>query len=203
MAAGDDARRTVLLGEVVHRPHRVALDLEPGGEGEEIERPLIAVHELGRLARTNLDHLGEMQLIARRVIAEHAIERAENARVRGEQTKVARSREQCTGSARVESGELVAAQRRLAEEGFELGPNGVHQRLGDEALDDDTARSAQCGFDLVDGRVAADPRHFQRTSHTYPRPVSNNGRTLPRYEMSVSCAFTRFSSSRGLNGLSM
>ena len=75
----------------LHRPHRVALDLEAGGELEEVERPLVTVHELRGLARSDLDHLGQMQLVARRVIAEHAVERAEHERVRGKIAKPAAS----------------------------------------------------------------------------------------------------------------
>ena len=43
-------------------------------EGEEVEGPLVAVDELSGLARSEVDHLGEMQLVGRRVVAEHLIE---------------------------------------------------------------------------------------------------------------------------------
>ena len=49
---------------------------KPDGNGKEVERPLVAVHELRGFARADLDHLGQVQLVARRVVAEHAVERA-------------------------------------------------------------------------------------------------------------------------------
>ena len=65
------ARRAVLLGEVGHRPDRVALHLVAGREREEVERPLVAMDQLRRLARADRDHLREVELEARRV-PEHA-----------------------------------------------------------------------------------------------------------------------------------
>ena len=114
VAARDHACRAVLLGEVAHRPHRVALDLEARREREEVERPLVAVHELRGLARTDLDHLREVQLVARGVVAEHPVERAEHERMGGEIAEARRPGEQAAGAARVAAGELVGAGRGRA-----------------------------------------------------------------------------------------
>ena len=170
MTAGDDACRAVLLGEVVHRPHRVALDLEAGREREEVERPLVAVHVLRGLARTDLDHLRQVQLVARRVIAEHAVEDAEHRRVRGEMPELARAGEQRTGAARVQAGELVAADRRRAEERLELGADAIHLLLGDDTLDDDAAG------------LRAAPTRSRRASASRHRPSGRPSpfRTYPR-----------------------
>ena len=46
VAADDDTRPAVVLGEVVPGPDRVALDVVPGREGEEVERPLVPMDGL-------------------------------------------------------------------------------------------------------------------------------------------------------------
>ena len=67
VAPGHDPGCAVLLGEVGERPDRVALHLVAHWEGEEVERPLIAVDRLGGFTGTDGDDLGEVQLDARSV----------------------------------------------------------------------------------------------------------------------------------------
>ena len=190
MTPRDHARRAVLLGEVVHRPHRVALDLEARGEREEVERPLIAVHVLRGFTGTDLDDLRQVQLVGRCVIAQHAIERSERGGVRGDLTEGTRPREQRPGSPGVEARELVCPRRGLPEERFEIFLDAIHQRVGSESLDHDTTRRAQSRLDIVDARIRRDPRN-----------VKLHRATLPRYSTGTSWRFTRLMSSRGLNGL--
>jgi hypothetical protein len=63
VAARHDAGRTVLDGEVGHRPHRVALHVVVQREREEVPGELVPVQGLMRLTRKDRDHLGEVQLV--------------------------------------------------------------------------------------------------------------------------------------------
>ena len=102
--------RPVRIGEIGERPHRVALDFVARREREEVERPLVTVDHLRGFARPDVDDLGEVQLVARRVVTEDAVEHREHERVRGELAKCGRARDQRAGAARVAARELVAAR---------------------------------------------------------------------------------------------
>ena len=114
VAAGDDAGGAVGLGEVGHRPDGVAGGLVAGREGKEVEGPLIAVDHLSGLARTDGDHLREMELDARGV-GEDGAHRVEHQRVHDELATGRRAPQQAAGAARAQAGELVATARRRLE----------------------------------------------------------------------------------------
>ena len=147
---------------------------KPGGEREEVERPLVAVHELRGLARADLDHLREVELVARRVIAEHAVERAEHERMRGEIAEARRPREQRAGAARVAAGELVGAGRGRAEVRLELRRDAIELLDRREPLDHRAAGLAERGLDLVDRGVGSEPRERRSSRHSCPsrRPLA-------------------------------
>ncbi len=72
VAPGDDAGGAVGLGEVGERPDGVQLHVVALGEREEVERPLVAVDRLRRLARTDRDGLGEVHLERRGALEQPA-----------------------------------------------------------------------------------------------------------------------------------
>ena len=106
----------------------MALDLEAGGEREEVECPLVPVDHLRGFTRADVDDLREVQLIARRVVTEHAVEHREHERVRGQLAERGRARDECAGATRVAARELVAS-----------GVGGPHVRI-------------ELGVDLVESR---------------------------------------------------
>jgi hypothetical protein len=65
----------------------VALDLVALREREEVERPLIAMNELGGLAGPDVDDLRQVQLVVGGVLAEHAVEGAQDEWMRGDGTE--------------------------------------------------------------------------------------------------------------------
>src|SRR5688572_7735783 len=114
MAAGDHPRRAVLLREIGHRPERVAGNFVSLREREEVERPLIAMHELRGLARADRDHLREMELEGRR-LREHLADGAEHERVHDELAARLRARDEAARPLRAMAGEVVRAERRLLD----------------------------------------------------------------------------------------
>ena len=99
---------------------------------------------------TDLDHLGEVQLVARRVVAEHAVERAEHERMRGEIAEARRPREQRAGAARVVTGELVGAGRGRAQVRLELRLDAIELLGRREPLHHHATVLAQRGLHRVD-----------------------------------------------------
>ncbi len=61
MAAGDEQRRAVLLREIVDRPH--AVDHRLPSRMLEREHQIVGMDELLRLARADLDGLGQVELV--------------------------------------------------------------------------------------------------------------------------------------------
>ena len=109
MAARHDARRAVLDGEVVERPHRVHDDV---GEvaGQRVDAGVVVEH-LRLLAGADLDAGGRRQL----VVPEHAVEDAEQQRVDRRVVEGACLREERVHPARVVALEVVAPERDLVE----------------------------------------------------------------------------------------
>ena len=133
----------------------MTLDLEAGREREEVEGPLVAVYRLRRLGRTDLDHLREMQLVARRVIGEDAVERAEHERVGRQFAKAGERAMQRAGAARVAAREVVAAGLRGGQVRLELVGDAIEEARRREPFDDHAAGITQLRFDIVDVASAA------------------------------------------------
>ncbi len=71
LAAGDHPGGTVFLGEVGHRPDRVALRMHVGREREEVECPLVAVDRLTR--RAGADRRRQRTFHPRQVAPKHLV----------------------------------------------------------------------------------------------------------------------------------
>src|SRR5579872_1705648 len=76
MAAGHNVRRSVLGGEIIHRPHRVDHRLE--FRMDEVEHQIVAMNDLRRLARTDLDRLRQVQMIAEAALEQEMIHHPED-----------------------------------------------------------------------------------------------------------------------------
>ncbi len=129
---------------------------KPAGKGNEVERPLVAVHELRRLARPDVDDLGEVQLIARRVVAEHPVERADDERVRRQGPKRRRAGDEAAGATGSMSAEVVGPHGRRFDEGGELGVDLIHRRGFHQAVDADATVLGEHGHDVVGSRAGVE-----------------------------------------------
>jgi hypothetical protein len=151
VAAGNHAGRAIFLGEVGHRPDCVALDLVAAREREEIERPLVAMNRLGRLAGADRNDLREMELKAGGV-AEHFADTAEHHGIHHEVAGFWRARDQPAGPACAASAEIVGTDWCLFSEGTQLCGDLVHDFGADDAIDDDASVVGKRCADLVGGR---------------------------------------------------
>ena len=123
-----------------------------------VEAPVVAVQLLGRGAGTDRDGLGEVELVARALAAEHPVAHLEHLRVRDELDRRRDPGEQRARAAGVPAGELVTADRGALRLGRELGLHPIAELGRGEAFDDDAAAVEQRGRDLVGRRVGSEAR---------------------------------------------
>jgi len=88
-------------------------------ERKEVERPLVTVDRLPGLARTDRDHLRQVELEARRV-TEHLADGAEHERMHDDVTAGSRACDESAGPPRAPAGEVVGSERRRVEVRLEL-----------------------------------------------------------------------------------
>ena len=93
------------------------------------------MHQLTRFAGADVDHLREVQLVARGVIAEDLIERSRDERMDRERPERRRTGDHAAAAARAVAAEVVGAHRRGFDVGGHLGVDGVHDLRGDELGD--------------------------------------------------------------------
>ena len=143
MAPAHDARRAVLGGEVVERPHHVDDELRVGTR-DRVDG-VVGVHRLRDFARTDLDAGRRAQL----VVVQDPVEHGQDQRIgRGavERAGLGEQRVDPSGPAALE---VVASERRVAEDRGGLG-SGARQGLGLEAaLDDGVPVVVQAGADGI------------------------------------------------------
>ena len=150
----------------------MALDLEAGREREEVEGPLVAVHELRRLAGTDVDDLGQVQLVARAVVAQHRVEGPEHRGVGRERTEGRRTVDEASGTTRAVAAEVVGTDGGGVEVRAQLRLDGVHHVFADEAIDHRTAGVVDRGGDLIGRRVGRQHRHRHLASMARePAPI--------------------------------
>ena len=142
IAPDHDAGRTVFLGEVVAGPDRVALHVVAGGEREEVECPLVSMDRLRLAARSDVDDLGEVELVTGDV-PEEVVARGDDRGVHHEFLCRCRAGEQATGSSSGEPGEAVAAVGGGVDEGLYLVEKTVEQAGVDHLVDDDRTVAAK------------------------------------------------------------
>ncbi len=142
----------------------MAFDLIAGGEREEVERPLVAVHQLSRLARTDVDDLGEVELVARGVVAEHPIERARDERVCRQGPKRRRARDEAAGAAGPVAAEVVGTHRRRLDERSQLAVDLIHHSGVHQTVDADTSVLGEHGHDVVGSRIGGEHLHGSEIS---------------------------------------
>jgi hypothetical protein len=106
------------------------------------------VQRLRRLARPDVDHLREVQLIARRVPAEHLVAHTDHSGMEDEVLNRGRTCEQAAGSSRVATREAVLAHRRHLAERSRLVEHGGDLLRSDRPLDDHGAVAEQRAGDV-------------------------------------------------------
>lgn len=148
VAARHDAGGAVGLGEVGERPDGVALHLVAPGERKEVERPLVAVHGLGGLARSDGDQLREVQLEAGGM-AEDPARRGEDERVGHHLARRCGAGDEGAGASGVVAREVVGPGGRGFGEGSDLVVEPVEQPRGRDLVDDAGAVAGQDLRDLL------------------------------------------------------
>ena len=88
MTADDHARGAHLFGEVRGRPHRRDLRFEALGERKTIERPIITVNHLTGLTRSDINQLGQVNLVSAAVITQGEVDRVEDRGVRDQSPRL-------------------------------------------------------------------------------------------------------------------
>ena len=150
VAAGHDARRAVRLGEVGERPDGVELHVVALGEREEVERPLVAVDRLRRLAAADGDGLGEVDVERRRPL-EQPGGGGEDQRVLQQLPRSGAARRERAGATGRPAGEVLDPERRGCEPRGQLRLEAVEHIAGRKVVDDHPAVGPEGRDDVVSG----------------------------------------------------
>ncbi len=124
---------------------------KPGGEREEVERPLVPVHVLRGLAGLDADDLGEVEL-ERGGMSEHAAHGADHRRVHHQIAGRGSTGDEPAGPSGVLAAEVVPVGSHR-HEGRELGLDLIEHRRLDQIVDDDAAVGGQHLADFLDADV--------------------------------------------------
>ena len=139
---GDDLGCPVRRSEVGQRPHRVALHVVVGGKRVKIERHLVAVQLLSRLAGGDRNDLGEVQL-DRRCLGQKVLGNPDRQRMSHQHSRGWAASDQHAGAPRVASVVFVATGGGPADPRCGLGVEPLHRVGVEDVVDDGVAVLAQ------------------------------------------------------------
>ena len=177
MAAGYDAGRAVVAGEVDERDHRRELQLGLGPRDVVPDGFVAVQHLLGR-ARAALQEMAEVELEGgargqQHTVADREQQRVahhvggEGARDRGDTRDLFRERPVERGQHRVED-RLVGI--RGGDRGLDLGVDAGDDLGFEQALDDHRTVAVECGVGGI--RTVVDGQPFECRSHRPPPPLA-------------------------------